>query len=388
MKKVLILHPEGNVNNNPTLHAFISSLKKYGISCDITVDRYKLNNIASEESGFIYINHFFRKLKKGLIDYVGSVGLLRAFLFVKCLFYKKKYDLVIGVDREGLVEAWVISRMTKLPYLFFSFEIIFAKETSEKYKKIEKKASKNISLCLTQDELRSQKLMDENGISGDKIICVPVAGKGLPKICNGRRVRDVLGIPEKNKVVVFMGSISRWTKFDDIVKEIISWPDEWVLLVHSRYGKTQSVVENIIDMNCMPKNKIFMTKKSYDTNDDLGLLLKGVDCGLALYEPDYNYKLTGLNLKYLGMSSGKITTFLRYGVSVIINELDIWKDIVVEEGIGKVVKDSKDIAGALRGLSDMGDCSEKCKLFFENKLSYGIYERDLIDRIKDCFANS
>lgn len=124
----------------------------------------------------------------------------------------------------------------------------------------------------------------------------------------------------------------------------------------------------------------------YNTNDDLYPLLNGVDCGLALYSPTYDSELTGLNIKYMGMSSGKISTFLRYDIPVIINSVDGWSDIVKNEKLGFVINDPNDL-GSVLAANDMDVFKGNCVKYFMNNLDFNIYERELMERIYTSFKD-
>ena len=124
----------------------------------------------------------------------------------KILIYRE-YDLIIGVDRQGLIEASILSKLTKKPYIFISFEIMFESETSAKCKLLEIKASKAVSKWIVQDVVRADILANENQLQTFNRILLPLASAGSG-VLNSDRLRDYLGIPENKKVAILIGSIS------------------------------------------------------------------------------------------------------------------------------------------------------------------------------------
>jgi hypothetical protein len=87
-----------------------------------------------------------------------------------------------------------------------SFEIMFEKETSKFFKRLERIACRNVSRWFVQDEYRAALLANENGLLIENSVIVPVASRGLGKFAQSR-LRDCLGIPTKKKVAMMMGSL-------------------------------------------------------------------------------------------------------------------------------------------------------------------------------------
>ena len=149
-------------------------------------------------------------------------------------------------------------------------------------------------------------------------------------------MNERFGIPAKRKIAVFAGSVAEWTMARKLVDSLPLWADDWVLVIHDRYGgvsEWQRVARQHIP------NRFYISDDSFPSIEGLGHLLHGADLGIALYHPTYDSAWTGRNIANLGMSSGKIATYMQHGLPVLINELGEISDHVREKALGMVVRD-------------------------------------------------
>lgn len=383
-RRVLMIHPEGNAGNNPTIKCLIDLLIE---------SNFKITYISSGESSvpfrsgltLIKRSKMAERLKRKIFNKYCEIWLSKFFSCVRNLHLLKKYDLIISIDREGLIEASAISSFYKIPLIHASFEIYFESETSIKYKAIEIEASKNISFWIAQDKIRAQSLIAENKLESAKGILIPVSSKG-PCEASNQRLRDDLGIPLDKKVAIFMGSLYPWTLFKEVLNQAHQLPSDWVLVINERYGHTQQYfLEQKIDYDLLQK-KVYLSQYPVEFVDEMGYILSGIDAGLAFYRPSYNDPSNGLNLFYLGLSSGKISTYLRYGVPIVINEIGLFADLTREHKFGVVIESPDKLPNALLDLDNMQNASHNAKKFFSDQLDFSLYQdeiKSVIDSLVD-----
>lgn len=221
--------------------------------------------------------------------------------------------------------------------------------------------------------------MDENNLKDNNCILLPLASCGLG-VLTEKRLRDDLYIPKNRSVAIILGSISDWSMAKEVIDSLVEWPDNWVLIVHNRYGNTADILARLNIKQSMLIDKLFISNKSLDMVDDMGYILNGISAGIALYKPDYKSIYTGDNLKYLGLSSGKISTCLRYGVPVIMNELGIYSEMAKKYGFGYVVEEPYQIKSVLHKFEN-DDWSENAKSFFEEYLDFKNYSNSFWEKI-------
>ena len=170
-KKVLVVHPEGNILNNPNLlQIFLALNEKY--ESHVLLPRLKILQHHKTVNGKLIIYPKFINILANIFQVSVALKIIAGYLN---LFYlKEKYDLIIGVDRLGLIWADCFSKSFKSPCALISYEIFFLKETSKLFKMPEIEASKRVSFAIVQDDKRAEKLSEENKIDKKKLIQIPV----------------------------------------------------------------------------------------------------------------------------------------------------------------------------------------------------------------------
>lgn len=362
--KLLIVHPEGNIKNNPNLYYFCKELVKIGFEIKI-FSRYRED---------IYQGELFQGAE--LVYFTGDR--LKNHKIKKQLL-AENFNFVIGVD-EGLIEAEFFAKAMGVPYAFLSYEILFDNElkvlnnpTDIKNKQKTADACKNIHFAIVQDEVREKILSEEYQIDKEKVLLMPVAGTGIKKLDKTNYFHKKLDIPSDKKILLYMGwmddlQLKRLSEFSAYV------PENWVLVIHSRYKYNGEIPDGF------RRDKIYLSFDSPIENmDDMGILLSSVDAGFCSYEPTYKTPFTGDNIKYIGLSSGKASTFLQYGVSLVIENMNIWDTLVVENNIGILLETAED----LKKLNTLENTSEACYLFFEKHLDLMNFAPQIIKKIEE-----
>jgi hypothetical protein len=93
----------------------------------------------------------------------------------------------------------------------------------------------------------------------------------------------------------------------------------------------------------------------------------GVNLGIAFYKAGYPYIQQGKNIEHIGMSSGKISTYLQHGIPVMVNEIGEMAAHVRNHALGIVVESPKDIPEKLVRFAPEAS-RENCYTFFSEKL--------------------
>jgi hypothetical protein len=378
-KRILIIHPEGNAGNNPTIKSLIDLLleSKFQVTYLSSVNtRFPIITGVS----FLKRSGLIEKIKKKLFNKYCLVKLSKIFSFLKNLYLINRYDLVLSIDREGLIEASAISDLLQVPLIHASFEIYFESETSKNYKKIEIRASKKICLWIVQDEIRAESLVKENHLSRSNAVILPLASEGLGEVSKPR-LRDGLGIPVDKKVAIFMGSLYKWTMIDELINQIDRIPDDWAIIIHERYGDADRYLPKDFFQARAMSGKLFVNNFAVENVDKMGYVLAGVDVGLAFYRPTYEDPSTGKNLKYLGLASGKISTYLRYGVPIIMNEIGLYADHSREFMFGLVISDLEQLPDTLASFHTHKNLSDNAKKYFSTFLDFKLHKKELRNKI-------
>lgn len=385
--RILIIHTDGNTFNNPSLKCIIDLLIDKGYKIDLRYPKSPAPMPPNENIRFLPYGKLLKYIKHLFFDRYCSKILMYLIIIIEYFFYYGKYELIIGVDRQGLLDADLINSLNKTPYIFISFEIMFKSETSLKYKSLEKRAAKNITNWIIQDDVRAKQLIHENSLDNSNKILLPLASSGLG-VTSEKRLRDQLNIPKNLNVAIMIGSVGGWSMASDVIRNVKNWPENWVLIVHERYGRTREfLADEFLEMKRYLNTKIFISDYATENVDEMSSILSGINAGIAFYQPSYSSVYSGNNIKYLGLASGKISTYLRYGIPVITNEIGLYADIIREHKIGLVVPAPDDMARQLENISEL-DMTQNAKSYFAEYLDFNLYSDKLLSNIRSAMKTT
>ena len=383
MKKILIIHPEGNLPNNLNLYAIISELCKKG---------YKVDYFAWKSSSFEQRSYFegvslfsarYGRFAKHLI--FSRIMRSRFSFFENFFLRSRKYSLIAGVD-EGIIPAAAISKKFGIPYGLISYEIFpFGECEDKKQKELEIESCKNIDFAVCQDSDRALLLSRENKIPIEKIIFLPVGGLESKRLKRNYFLHEKLGIEKNKKIAIVMGSIAEWAMIYKIIEDSVTWNKDWVLVIHNRYGDND-LIREIKEKNKNREN-IFFSMTPVETCEDMKTVLSSVAAGIAFYNPVYKTKWDGMNLEKIGMSSGKIATFLRHGIPIVINEIGEMSDYVRKFKLGRVVSKDEN-ANPCFSDNEIAEMSENCINFYNERLNLEKTGHDFFKMISILVGNN
>ena len=383
--KILIVHPEGNILNNPNLlQIFLALNEEY--ESHVLLPKLKILQHHKTVNGKLIIYPRFINILANIFQ-VGVVLKIIA-RYLKIFYLKDKYDLIIGVDRLGLIWADCFSKGFKSPYTLISYEIFFRRETSKLFKIPEIKASKDISFAVVQDDKRAEKLSEENKIDKEKLIKIPVASSFSKPYTKNMSLYHELGIPLDKKILIFIGSVAKWTCIDKTLSQLSRFPDSWVLVLHDGYGKVRTRINSMLaELNLDPisiSDKLYYSNLNLPTTEDMYRLLHSADLGLCMYCPTYSNMYTGNNLKYIGLASGKAMAYLQHGLPIIT---------IAGGQMGEIVKKNR-LGFTLDKIEELPDCLIKydssksqsmhqdCYDYFNRIFSFDLFKKQFINKVE------
>ena len=383
MKKVLIIHPEGNINNNPNLSGIVRNLCESGERGDIcsrkvkTIDQefhcegarlFLVDKKVSATDGFVILAGLSPDYKQRHHFIHETIG---------------DYDLVVGVDR-GIIEASEIAQVKRTPLGLISYEIYFVAEAGNDFKQPEIEACRNIDFAVCQDELRAGFLSVENRILLEKIINIPLGGRFVRKGSKSSYLYDSLGIEKNKKIALFAGSLGRWSMTDYLIETAKTWSNDWVLVLHNRYKLDEDTLTYYQERKGLSDNVHFSLEPVTDVSE-VGRILHSANIGVALYQAQSNSIQEGNNLRYVGMASGKVATYLQHGLPVVVNDIGEMSDYVRKNNLGLVVDKNSPFKIDVKS-GELIQWSENCYRFFEEKLDLNKTILPLLEKIQSLIG--
>lgn len=283
------------------------------------------------------------------------------------------YHCIIGVDPDGLLMARELAAEAGAPLVYYSLELLLTRElrdeTSAALKKDERDANRAAALTIVQDEERAGLLVEDNGLDWTRVALVPNAPLGPARRQPSRYWQDRLGLRDDRRIVLHAGSVGAWTGIDRLVDAAATWPEPWMLIVHTRYDAESSAYVDGLRGRAHAGRVRFSVKpvprQEYET------LVDGADAGLAFYVPTNESAYTQENIRSIGLSSGKFASYARAGVPVIANRDSTLGKLVEEAGVGVAVQSAEEVGNALRRIEREQDAmSGRALRFFDQRLDF------------------
>jgi glycosyltransferase involved in cell wall biosynthesis len=298
------------------------------------------------------------------------------------------YIAIIGVDPEGLADAAPFADLLGVPLIYWSLELLFSDEITTKNQQTLKFReivySRRAAFTIIQDEWRAKALIEENGLDPARVLLVPNAPMGKSICCPDDFLRERFNIPPERKVVLNAGTIRWWAMSEEIVSSANNWPEEYVLVMHSRqrsYGYGSKYVDSVAG-KATPERVII----SFDavSSDRYRSLVDSADVGIAFYSPyrPWSPSVPNKNLELMGLSSGKLSSYLHSGLPVVVNEAIGPRELVKAYDCGVCISQASEIEEALKTIFERYDwyADNACRCFNE-RLEFGQYFEAVIKKI-------
>lgn len=295
---------------------------------------------------------------------------------------EEPFTCVIGVDPGGLALARNIARGAPLAY--YSLELLLSYELStpadRQLKAQERELTRQCAFVIVQDEARGRLLAEDNGLPFDRLVLVPNAPPGPPRREPGRFWHTRFNLPYDARVVIHSGSLGDWTGIDGLVASAATWPEPWVLVIHTRYDAESSAYVERLRSHADPERVYFSLKPL--PRQDYDALIDGADVGIAFYVPSQDSAFTQRNLQILGLSSGKLAYYLRAGLPVIVNRDASIGNEVDANGMGIAVQSAQDVPSALSCIAERyAQYSDNALRFFDEHLDFRRAFSEVLQRL-------
>jgi glycosyltransferase involved in cell wall biosynthesis len=335
-KRFALFEPNPDFATNPTLVQLASSLLRCGAEVDLIMPPAgAFPDVALRARRWAYAPSL------DIRDLLGRRGLrmvLRRLsgTLLRALCRFGYYDVVIGIDPAGIVDAHGHVARGTTPLVYLSFEIFFEDELcsdeERDAKRRERVASRAAAVTIVQDERRGALLARENRISQAPMLYVPVAPAREPRAPDTRFWHRRYGLAESDVVVLHSGSFAPWTYADELLRSTKHWDPRFVLVVHSRFARPEA------DARSDRAGRVIFSSipapaSAYDE------MVASADIGLVLYKACADSKYSGKNLENIGLASGKLAFYAKYGLPVVTVGQRSLGELFTKHGCGINVDD-------------------------------------------------
>lgn len=358
---------------NPTLYAIIGELNKKGVAVTLFCNN-KDSKIPREFEHIDYADApngiIVPKRPKNLFQY------LRAFWQMFFLIRKNKIKHLIAVDPAGLVLAGRNKLFNhQLNIHYFSFEIFFNDEITNdlalvKLKRSEIKYSQNLSSIVIQDVIRKQLLVQENKIPAHfhNWHYIPVSPM-LSGKTQKKYAKTDFGLKESDTVYIHSGSVADWSGIDKIIAAVEKdLPKNHYIFIHNKmkFDENNPVVIKLRKLQREGRN-VLLHDVCFENYEEYCSFLNGFDYGIVIYDPNAGV-YTGMNIREIGLSSGKFSSFLSQGIPVLLSPCKTYEDILHQYKIGALISEKQDLSYHINNHTLKDIDKQVCKSFFKDVL--------------------
>jgi glycosyltransferase involved in cell wall biosynthesis len=237
---------------------------------------------------------------------------------------KETYSLFIGVEKKGMIWAGILSRLTGVPFVYYSLELydeqhprFMGRPDFSALRRMEKRYHRRVAATIIQDRSRGDYLLRANGMMEGEMFFLPVSVRGLSvEHKTNRSFWAEWGIPSALPVVLYLGMIEESRHCLDLARVAKESADKFSTVFHG-FGEASflDAVRSVggealtLSTELVPENQL----PDVIAAADIGLVLYGSACA--------NDVLTAF-------SSEKIALFCRAGVPFIAFDSPSYRELV------------------------------------------------------------
>jgi len=373
-ERIALFYPWTNLDTVPCLCDAVEMLASAGFAVDVF----------TEQSGEFVLPDFGGKavelhLNSAAWKRHGAYRLFPGSWFLPLVAKRRHmimpYRCLIGVDPKGLCAAADYNRFVRAPLVYYSLELLLSSEipASRKdlleLKKREKRLSSECGFIVIQDEQRQRLLAEDNGLPAERFVCVPNSPAGRARRRRSDSWHQRFGLSKEKKIVLYAGSLYEWAGVEQIASSIGTWPDHWVLVIHTR-GKGQASYPLKILRALVDPERVLISDQPV-ARGEYAELVDGADIGVAFYIPGRNTVYNQQNIQVMGLASGKLAYYLHSGLPVIVNQSSTVKGFVRDTGCGIDVGEAAEIGAAIARIdADYSGFSRRASQAFDERLQF------------------
>lgn len=346
-KRVAIAIPYAYLDSMPGVKSLCNILAEPGNLIDIYTikkENYTTPTFASEFIRVIIYGEVFRGIKSGAS---GVLFFLKYFIFYakSIIASLNRYDMHVGIGLRGGVIAVIAARILRRHSVYYSMELYCTEKSTSKKNwvnsLVEGMVFKLANVILIQDLSRAEIIKKHYALGDNKIAILPNSINTFAKRNKTTYLYDEHEIPYNLNILLYIGALSDTCRVLELVKGFQRVPDNWVLVVHSKWDGYDKAIEGYINkLKAAANNRVIIRTKAVAL-DQLTELIDSADVGVALYDSK------SMNVHEVGLSSGKIGHYLASGLPIVVSSQESLSIFTENCRAGITINGGDELAAAL-----------------------------------------
>jgi glycosyltransferase involved in cell wall biosynthesis len=261
---------------------------------------------------------------------------------------RRHYSAIFGVDAIGGYCGQRIASWFRLPFFYWSLELLFARDARRLYERLlihcGRVATRHARWIVIQDSERAKALLAENQPGHERILLVPNGPAGPANLGRSDFLQRRFHIPRETRIVLHAGMIGDWVLSHDIARSIHAWPPEFCMVMHSNEPR-RADEPDIEQLTRVGEPRLILSLDPVAASD-VDDLISSASVGLATYG-----KGLGPNWDLIVYASGKLGHYLRNGLPVICSDHPGMRELMAQYRCGIAIESVDEIAAALSEIS-------------------------------------
>lgn len=294
------------------------------------------------------------------------------------------HRVVFAGGLRGLFAAYLYSLFRRCTYLNYQTELYIGETLDTRgkrlFKAIERRAAQRARVTIEHDEQRGELLTDDLGVPPGQIIIVPNAPCGPARARPSEFLHRRFGLDPMQRLLLSPGSLSESFETSKVVAAAQRLPPGWCCVVHSAQPRSpdEPYLRQLQALNSAGRVLFSLEPLPYAQIDDL---LASASVGIALYSSE-----VGQNIASVGLSSGKLSHFLKLGIPVIVSPLPGLAAFVRQHRVGEVLDDPACLPQLIARIeADSNGYRMRALRCFDEHLSYDYAFRSVL-AVTDALA--
>lgn len=288
---------------------------------------------------------------------------------------KQKNDLFIGVEKVGMVWACFLSRLTGIPFVYYSLELYDEKHPFfegvpgfSAVRRLEKKSHRNAAATIVQDDLRRDYLFHSNGLNGNsRAIMLPVSVTGSLKEPEVEAFvpRRAPNVPD----ILYLGWIDKRRYVLELARAASRHNKQFRVVFHG-WGEPTLLKE----LKAVGGDSVILSTEMV-SEDRLSEVAASADIGLAIYGIEHaNDRLTAF-------SSEKVALYCQAGIPFISFDTPSYRQLLKDFQCCVLIRELSELSQAVEKI--MSDYPNYSTNAFEAFKRHYDFERNIAPVIRE-----
>lgn len=375
MKRISVFAPMGTLDHQTGILNAVRCFASAGYAVEVLAVRNRRYPEPAFESGAVrlrYMPFAFDSEREPRV----LVTLLFSLWVVLTL--SRRHPAIFAGGIRGLVAAYLYSLFRRTRIVNYQAELYVdgARDTvaARLFKSIERRAAQRSEITVEHDAQRRDLLVEDLCLRPEQVVIVPNAPCGPARVHRSNLLQRRLRIDDSVPIVLCPGSIGKAFDTATAVVAAQSLPAPWRCVVHSAQPRTMDdpLVVELRSLDAGKRVDFSLDPLPYGQIDDL---LGSARIGLVLYSSEF-----GRNMSTVGLSSGKLSHFLKLGIPVIVSPLPGLADFVRDHGVGEVLEDPSRAGELVQRIdADLAAYQQRALRCFDDHLAYERSFRAVLD---------